>query len=57
MREMDLYAIYPRPNTSIKNKEHAVFPYLLKGLLLTNPHQVWQVDITYSQITIKELQR
>ena len=24
MREMDLYAIYPRPNTSIKNKEHAV---------------------------------
>ena len=47
MREMDLYAIYPRPNTSIKNKEHAVFPYLLKGLVLTNPHQVWQVDITY----------
>ena len=51
MREMDLYAIYPRPNTSIKNKEHAVFPYLLKGLILTKPHQVWQVDITYLRTT------
>ena len=27
MREMDLYAIYPRPSTSIKNKENAVFRY------------------------------
>lgn len=52
MREMDLYAIYPRPNTSIKNKENEVFPYLLEGLLITKPHQVWQVDITYLR-TIK----
>ena len=51
MREMDLYAIYPRPNTSIKDKEHAVFPYLLKGLVLTKTHQVWQVDITYLRTT------
>ena len=51
MREMDLYAIYPRPNTSIKDKEHAVFPYLLKGLVLIKPHQVWQVDITYLRTT------
>ncbi len=51
MREMDLYAIYPRPNTSIKNKEHVVFPYLLEGLVLTKPHQVWQVDITYLRTT------
>ena len=51
MREMDLYAIYPRPNTSIKNKEHAVFPYLLEGLVLIKPHQVWQVDITYLRTT------
>lgn len=51
MREMDLYAIYPRPNTSIKNKEHVVFPYLLEGLVLTKPHQAWQVDITYLRTT------
>ena len=51
MREMDLYAIYPRPNTSIKNKENAVFPYLLEGLVITKLHQVWQVDITYLRTT------
>ena len=51
MREMDLCAIYPRANTSIRNNEHAVFPYLLKGLVLTKPHQVWQVDITYLRTT------
>ena len=51
MREMDLYAIYPRANTSIRNNEHAVFPYLLKGLVLIKPHQVWQVDITYLRTT------
>ncbi len=51
MREMDLYAIYPRPNTSIKNKEQVVYPYLLAGLALTKPHQVWQVDITYLRTT------
>ena len=29
MREMDLYTIYKKPNTSIKNKGNIVFPYLL----------------------------
>ena len=51
MREMDLYAIYQRPNTSIKNKENVVFPYLLEGLVSIKPHQVWQVDITYLRTT------
>ena len=51
MREMDLYAIYQRHHTSIKNKENAVFSYLLEGLVLTKPHQVWQVDITYLRTT------
>ena len=51
MREMNLHAIYPRPNTSIKNNENAVFPYLLEGLILTKPNQVWQVDITYLRTT------
>jgi putative transposase len=47
MREMNLYAIYPRPNTSIKEWKNAVFPYLLEGLSIIKPHHVWQVDITY----------
>ena len=51
MREMKLYAIYTRPNTSIKDKKNAIFPYLLKGLLIIKPHDVWQVDITYLRTT------
>lgn len=47
LREMNLYAIYPRPNTSIKEQKDAVFPYLLGGLSITKPHHAWQVDITY----------
>ncbi len=47
MNEMNLHAIYPRPNTSKKDKKDAVFPYLLNNLLINRPHQVWQVDITY----------
>ena len=35
----------------LEHKEHAVFPYLLKGLVLIKPHQVWQVDITYLRTT------
>jgi len=51
MGEMNLYAIYPRPNTSIKDKKNAVYPYLLKGLLITKLHDAWQVDITYFRTT------
>lgn len=47
MSEMNLYAIYPKPNTSNKDKEAAIFPYLLNNLSITKPHHAWQVDITY----------
>jgi putative transposase len=40
-------AIYPGPNTSKRNKQHAVHPYLLKGLTITRANQAWMVDITY----------
>ena len=40
-------ALYPGPNTSKRNKEHLVHPYLLNELEITKPNQVWQVDITY----------
>jgi putative transposase len=47
MREMNLQAIYPGPNTSKRNLSEMVQPYLLSELVITKPHQVWQVDITY----------
>jgi putative transposase len=40
-------AIYPGKKTTIRNMEHKVFPYLLRGLKIDRPNQVWQVDITY----------
>ena len=39
--------IYQRPNTSKPAKGHKVYPYLLKGLNITRPNQVWGSDITY----------
>ena len=40
-------ALYAKPKTSLKNKAHTIYPYLLKGLLIERPNQTWQVDITY----------
>ena len=47
MREMGIYAIYPKPNTSKRAKKHKEFPYLLRNKLIFLPNQVWAVDITY----------
>ncbi len=47
MRAMNLKAVYPGPNTSKRNLQEMVHPYLLKGLAITSMHQVWQIDITY----------
>jgi putative transposase len=47
MREMGIVAIYPGPNLSRRDFEHRVYPYLLRGLRMTHPNQVWGVDITY----------
>ncbi len=47
MVEGGIQAIFPGPNTSKRNKQHAVYPYLLKGLKIERPNQVWMVDITY----------
>ena len=46
-RVMGLRAIIPGPHTSKRHKDHAVFPYLLRGLNITRPQQVWATDITY----------
>ena len=50
MRRMGLEALGPKPRTSIPAKGHAVFPYLLKGLAIDRPDQVWAADITYIPI-------
>lgn len=47
MREMGLEAMYPRPKTSIGDKTHYKFPYLLKDLSVDKPNKVWGTDITY----------
>ena len=50
MREMGLVAICPGPNLSKRAAQQAVFPYLLRGLLITRPNQVWGIDITYIRL-------
>lgn len=45
-----IQAIFPGPNTSRRNKLHAVHPYLLRGMEITHPNQVWMVDITYCRM-------
>jgi putative transposase len=41
MRKMGLQAVYPRRRTSIGNKQHKKYPYLLRGLDINRPNQVW----------------
>lgn len=47
MQCMGLEALYCKPNTSKPHPEHHVYPYLLKGLAIVRPNQVWATDITY----------
>lgn len=47
MRAMGLQAIAPGPHTSIPRADHKKYPYLLRGLDVNLPNQVWASDITY----------
>ena len=50
MSIMGLKGIYQSKNLSKRNKEHKVYPYLLKGLIIDRPNQVWSTDITYIRL-------
>ncbi|MCY9829493.1 IS3 family transposase [Vibrio chagasii] len=47
MRDMGIGAIYPKPRTTLANKAHKVYPYLLRDIEVTYPNQAWAIDITY----------
>lgn len=52
MIKMGLIAIYPKKkkNLSQPNKQHKIYPYLLRGLGITRSNQVWSTDITYIKL-------
>lgn len=47
MRIAGIETLYRKPRTTQRNAAHPVFPYLLRGLAITRPNQVWAMDITY----------
>ena len=47
MQKMGLQALFPRPRTTVPAPGHKIFPYLLRGMAITHPDQVWSTDITY----------
>ena len=50
MRKMDLQAIYPKPKLSKKGAVSSKYPYLLSGMVIDRPNQVWSTDITYIRL-------
>ena len=47
MRRMGMEALYRRPRTTKPEPGHKIYPYLLRGMEITRPNQVWAMDITY----------
>jgi putative transposase len=47
MKRMGIEAIYRKPNTSKPAPGHKIYPYLLRGMRIERPNQVWAMDITY----------
>lgn len=47
MKRMGIQAVYRKPRTSQRDKGHKIYPYLLRGMAIHRPNQVWATDITY----------
>ena len=47
MRKMGIEALYRKANTSRRHPAHRIYPYLLRGLAIERPNQVWAMDTTY----------
>ncbi len=47
MKKLGLWAVTPKPNTSRPHPEHKIYPYLLRGMTIDRPDQVWATDISY----------
>jgi len=47
MRILGIEALYPKPNLSRPAAGHEIYPYLLRGVSIERPNQVWSTDITY----------
>jgi putative transposase len=50
MRILGLAGMAPGPNTSKPHPEHKIYPYLLRGVAVIRPNQVWSTDITYVRL-------
>lgn len=50
MRTLGLAGMAPGPHTSRPHPEHKIYPYLLRGLTIDRPGQVWSTDITYIRL-------
>lgn len=50
MRRMGLFAVFPKKNTSKRNPQHPVYPYLLRDVPIDRVNQVWSMDITYIRL-------
>lgn len=50
MSVLGLAGMAPGPNTSRPHSQHKIYPYLLRGVVVTRPNQVWSTDITYVRL-------
>ena len=50
MGVLGLAGMAPGPNTSRPHPQHKIYPYLLRGVAVTRPNQVWSTDITYLRL-------
>jgi putative transposase len=50
MRQLGLWGMAPGPNTSVRHPQHKIYPYLLRGIEVKRPNQVWSTDLTYIRL-------